>query len=263
MLRFMLAAAVCLLVSLAVAVLRAEDLAARFEKKEFAGSVGELLYRWHAPPDLEAGRKYPLVIFLHGAGERGDDNAAQLIHGVKVFASDEVAAKNACFVAAPQCPRGQTWASIDRTRETPRLGDQASAPAALVLELIDSLSKEFPIDADRIYITGLSMGGYGTFDLLMREPQRFAAAVPVCGGADVSRAESIKDIPIWIYHGAKDTAVPVERSREIVEALKAAGGAPRYTEYPDIGHDSWNGAYIDQEMLTWLFEQRLSQRTAK
>lgn len=239
----------------------ADDLADRFAKKTFTGADGGTLnYREFIPTGLEAGKKYPLVVFLHGAGERGDDNTAQLIHGVKNFVTDAAQKASPCFVIAPQCPKDQTWASIDRTQDKATLKPEPSAPLSLVLQLIDRLQKDHPIDADRLYITGLSMGGYGTWDLLMRHPDKFAAGVPVCGGGDVSRADAIATIPIWVYHGAKDEAVPVERSRELVDALKAAGGKPHYTEYPEVGHDSWNGAYADAEMMAWLFQQKRPAR---
>src|SRR5207244_7702516 len=119
-----------------------------------------------------------------------------------------------------------------------------------------ALQKEFSIDPKRLYITGLSMGGYGTWDLISRHPELFAAAAPICGGGDEDQAEKIAKLPIWIFHGAKDQAVPVERSRNMVTALKKAGGEPKYTEYPDVGHDSWVRAYKDPELFAWLFAQK-------
>jgi predicted peptidase len=118
------------------------------------------------------------------------------------------------------------------------------------------MRKDYSIDGRRIYITGLSMGGYGTWDLMARKPELFAAAVPICGGGDEATAEKIKNIPVWVFHGAKDGAVKVERSRRMVEALKKAGGKPIYTEYPEVGHDSWNPAYKDAKMFAWLFAQK-------
>ena len=125
----------------------------------------------------------------------------------------------------------------------------------MTLLLIETLLKEQPIDPKRIYITGLSMGGYGTWDLMVRRPELFAAAAPVCGGADEATAEKIKHIPVWAFHGAKDTAVKPQRSRNMIEALKKAGASPKYTEYADVGHDSWNPAYKDPEFYKWLFAQ--------
>ena len=124
-----------------------------------------------------------------------------------------------------------------------------------------ALQKEFSIDATRLYVTGLSMGGYGTWDALQRYPDRFAAAVPICGGGDVKQAKKIAQIPIWAFHGDKDTAVPVERTRSMIAALKEAGGMPKYTEYPDVGHDSWTATYKDPALHEWMFAQRLKPKS--
>jgi predicted peptidase len=226
------------------------------EKKEFDDAKGgKLLYRLMKPENAEAGKKYPLVVFLHGAGERGDDNTAQLIHGVKEFAKEANRKKHPCFLIAPQCPKNSTWADFRRGTGADVKPD-ATPPLRLTLELVDSIVKDLPIDADRIYITGLSMGGYGTWHALALRPDFFAAAVPVCGGADLKSAEKIKSAPIWVFHGDKDNAVPIARSREMVDALKKAGGEPKYTEYPGVGHNSWDKAYADPEMFAWLFAQK-------
>lgn len=242
---------------LAAKSLFADDLADKFEKRPFKNADGRtLLYRILKPARVEAGKKYPLVLFLHGAGERGDDNTKPLIHGVKTFATAEFLEKYPCYVVVPQCPENTKWADIDWTVEKVIFPEKESETATLVMQCLDGLEKEFPIDADREYVTGLSMGGFGTWDAIVRHPQRFAAAVPVCAGVNLSKAPAIAHLPIWAYHGAKDQVVKVERSREIVAALKAAGGQPKYTEYPDVGHDSWNGAYKDRDMYEWLFTQR-------
>lgn len=237
--------------------LLADDLADKFEKRRFkSADGGTLLYRLLKPGRIEAGKKYPLVLFLHGAGERGDDNTKPLIHGVKTFATAEFLEKYPCYVVVPQCPENTKWADIDWTVEKVIFPERESETAMLVMQCLDGLENEFPIDANREYVTGLSMGGFGTWDAIVRHPQRFAAAVPVCSGVNLSKAPAIAHIPVWTFHGAKDQVVKVERSREIVAALKAAGGQPKYTEYPDVGHDSWNGAYKDRDMYEWLFAQR-------
>ncbi len=235
----------------------ADDVAERFEKKVFTGKDGSKLnYRLLVPAAVKAGEKYPLVIFLHGAGERGDDNTAPLIHGVKRFAQDDFLKQYPCYVIAPQCPTGQLWASKPWTDPNPELAAEPSAPTKLLMELMDGMEKDLPIDTQREYVTGLSMGGYGTWEMAQRQPKRFAAIVPICGGADNKNMAGIKDLPIWIFHGDKDGAVPVERSREAVAALKALGAKPIYTEYPGVGHDSWNPAYADLKLYEWLFAQK-------
>lgn len=237
--------------------LQADELSDKFAKTQFKNADGNsLLYRFLKPAKIEAGKKYPLVLFLHGAGERGGDNDKQLIHGVKTFATEEFLTKYPCFVVVPQCPTEKKWSDIDWSTNKVVFPEKESETAVLVMQCLDALEKEFPIDTDREYVTGLSMGGYGSWDAIARHPKRFAAAVPVCGGCDLSFAKTIAHIPTWTFHGAKDQAVKVERSREIVDALKAAGGTPKYTEYPEVGHDSWNGAYKKREMYEWLFAQR-------
>jgi predicted peptidase len=126
----------------------------------------------------------------------------------------------------------------------------------LALAAVEGLKKEFNLDESRLYLTGLSMGGYGTWDLLARHPKMFAAAVPVCGGADEATAPVIKDIPIWFFHGGALPVVPTYRSRNMIKALKAAGGEPKYTEYPGVGHNSWDRAYSEPELPKWLFAQK-------
>jgi len=126
----------------------------------------------------------------------------------------------------------------------------------LTLELIEKLSQEFAIDRKRLYITGLSMGGYGTWDIIQRHPDMFAAAMPVCGGGDSAAAPLIKDLPIWVFHGDKDGAVPVIRSQNMVAALKQAGSKVKYTEYPGVGHNCWTQTYANQDVLKWFFSQK-------
>jgi predicted peptidase len=215
----------------------------------------QLPYRLMKPDGYDAGKKYPLVVFLHGAGERGTDNAKQMTHGVPQFASKENRAEYPCFLIAPQCPANVKWVDVDWSAASHTIPKEMTEPARLTIELIEAIAKEFSIDKKRIYITGLSMGGFGTWDLVARYPDLFAAAVPVCGGADEATAEKIKNLPIWAFHGGKDGVVKTVRSRNIIAALEKAGGKPKYVEYPNIGHDAWNPAYKDAEMFKWLFAQ--------
>jgi predicted peptidase len=233
-----------------------EDNRGRFEKRTFSGSAMELPYRLLQPRQIEAGKKYPLVVFLHGAGERGMDNEIQLVHGMKDFSSDAVMEKYPAFVIAPQCPAERKWVEVDWTLESHTMPEEPSLPLAATFELMEALQKEFPIDPARIYITGLSMGGYGTWDALARKPNTFAAAAPICGGGDPATAGRFKHVPVWAFHGDQDTAVKPHRSREMIAALKAAGGEPKYTEYAGVAHNSWAQTYADPALYEWLFAQR-------
>lgn len=376
-----------------------------FEPREHRDADGNvLLYRLYKPANYDANRKYPLILFLHGAGERGNNNTAQ-VRDALYFARDEVQKDHPCFVVAPQVPGSRLafqiagaqksfdqtyaadstpgewktykiqlaklptgkksflhlvntgarnapgptvsefrniriyeegaaaskldlsklnldkkqgngtvgvteqadtlmlkgdvrvkipfeytvtpksilefdffiakngvgavhaialdtddffdyrWANMDWSAKKGARAADPSTPMRLTLEVLEKLQKEFSIDRKRLYITGLSMGGYGTWDIISRHPKLFAAAVPVCGGADETTAPIVKDIPIWCFHGGADTVVPTDRSRNMIKALKDAGGNPRYTEYFGVGHNSWSKAYTEPDLFKWLFEQ--------
>ncbi len=226
------------------------------EARTFKEGKASLPYRLLKPAGYDDTKSYPLVIFLHGAGERGSDNKAQMKHGIKDFASDANRKKYPCFLIAPQCPTGGSWANVDYKSRPLKMREGPSPNGKLVVALIAAMQKEFKIDEKRIYITGLSMGGYGTFDLMCRNPGLFAAGIPVCGGGDPEACEKIAKVPLWAFHGDKDTAVPHTLSVAVVEAMKKAGGSPRYTEYKGVGHDSWTRTYADPKVLAWLFEQK-------
>lgn len=227
----------------------------RFSKERFVQDNDTLLYRLLYPDNAPA-KKYPLVIFLHGAGERGNDNEAQLKWGVNTFASDEQMKLHPAIVIAPQCPEKSSWSNFSGYNKSEmKLQPTASKPMELVLALIQQVIKTLPVDTNRIYITGLSMGGFGTFDAISRYPSLFAAAVPVCGGGDESKASLIKGIPMWIIHGAQDPTVTPDYSIAMAAAIKKAGGNPGLTLYPDTGHFSWIPAYSDPMVIEWMFDQ--------
>lgn len=251
-----------ILLSIALAAARtmaaaepAED--AGFEALEYQDAEGAtLLYRLLKPGDNDTAKgKHPLLLFLHGAGERGSDNKAQLVHGKEMMRA--AARQYGCFVLVPQCPREKKWAEVDWSKPSHQMPEKAADPMQLALELIAKMQKQYRIDSRRLYVMGLSMGGYGTWDVIQRCPELFAAAVPICGGGDETAAGRIK-AAVWAFHGDQDRAVPVSRSRNMIEAIKKAGGKPKYTEYPGVGHNSWNAAFKDPEMLKWLFSQKLA-----
>lgn len=227
-----------------------------FEAREFKSADGKALpYRLLKPQNYDAQKQHPLLFFMHGAGERGTDNKAQLKHVVMRFAAPENRAKYPCFVVAPQCPANRQWVEVPWGGDAHTMPAKPSEPLQASLELLAALQKEFSIDPKRLYAIGLSMGGFGVWDALCRYPDVFAAGVPVCGGADEKQAAAIARIPVWVFHGGNDGVVKTKRARNIVEALKQAGGEPKYTEYPGIGHDSWNKASAEPELLPWLFAQ--------
>lgn len=235
--------------------LRSTAQSAKFGTDRFISVRGDTLPYRLLMPDANNFRRYPLIIFLHGSGERGNDNEAQLKWGAINFTSDENMFRFPAFVLAPQCPSGQNWANLSRNGTQLSLLPTPSAAMASLFDLIEKLKKNLRIDTTRIYITGLSMGGFGTYDALMRHPEMFAAAVPVCGGGDTSKAPVIAQIPMWIIHGAEDPAVSPAMSYDMVQALTKAGARPGFTMYPEVGHFSWIGAYSDQQVMAWLFRQ--------
>jgi len=224
----------------------------RLQYKNKAGSI--LQYRLLQPKeDTSAGSKHPLLVFLHGAGERGHDNRAQLTWGAEFML--QAAGKYNAYVLVPQCPREQRWAEIDWSKLTHTMPKTPSKPMGLVMEVITKLRKDYPIDPARVYIMGLSMGGYGTWDTIQRYPSVFAAAVPICGGGDEGNASRITT-PVWAFHGGDDRVVPVERSRRMIAAMEKTGAKPRYSEFPYVGHNSWSPAFATPELLPWIFSQR-------
>lgn len=227
-----------------------------FERHLYLSGNDTLPYRLLKPQAIEADRTYPLIVFFHGASERGKNNFIHLRHIASLFMDTANRRNYPCFVVAPQCPPRQWWSNITGGK----LQISPSRPMQLAIELIATLEKKYAIDQKRIYIAGLSMGGYGVWDILARYPDRFAAAVPICGGGDVNTASRIGPVPVWAFHGAKDNIVPVDQSRKMIDALRKAGGNPKYTEYEDAAHDSWSGAFKDPDLIPWLFSQKISNQ---
>ena len=211
-------------------------------------------------PNAASEKEYPLLLFLHGYGERGSNNLGQLTH-LDEFATTSFRRRHPAFVAVPQCPLGEgsLWVQPLEPESVVRHADKPSPPMQMVMGLVDQLIRELPVDTDRIYVAGLSMGGYGTWDLLLRRPNQFAAAAPICGSADTTLADKIAHIPQWVFHGELDQVVGVRHSRSMVAALRQAGGTPIYTEYPGVGHDAWVPTLRSRPTWDWLFAQKRSE----
>lgn len=218
-----------------------------------------LPHRLYVPAGLEPGRRYPLVVYLHGGGERGSDGTSHLGANVAALLSPRVQELGPLFVLAPQCPPGDEW--VDRRGRTPfRSYDQARVPesdaARMIVPLLAEVQARHPIDPDRLYVTGPSMGGSGTWDLVTRHPGVFAAAVPINGVNDPSRAPAIASLPIWAFHGTEDRISPVENTRAMIQALQRLGAPVRFSELQGVGHDAWRCAYADPDLYRWLLAQR-------
>ncbi len=239
-----------------------------FEEQLFIEGEDTLRCRILTPLNFSPNKKFPLLIFLHGAGERGSDNEKQLAWGADLFLDSLNRIKYPAVVVFPQCPENEAWASLKRAQARDSLGgfdfDTAAAQpktAAMVIRFIDSLVVKPGIDASRVYLGGLSMGGFGTFEFLWRRPDLFTAAFPICGGGSPAKVHSYaKKLPIWIFHGDADPVVPVLHSRRMVKALQQPSAEVKYTEYPGVGHDSWKNAFAEPGLLEWVFSKNKAQR---
>lgn len=235
-----------------------------FEKRMLIRGNDTLRYRVQYPLHYNPAQKYPLVVFLHGAGERGNDNESQLVWGGALFADSANRLKYPAIVIFPQCARNDYWARVSRVSLVDSLGnfsftsqEPIGKSLGLVTQMLDSLSTTGQVNSKKIYLAGLSMGGMGTFELLWRKPNFFAAAMPICGGGDPAKVKTYaKQFPVWVFHGDNDNVVPVGNSRLMVNSLKSAGARVQYTEYPGVGHDSWKNAFAEPDFLKWLFSKK-------
>ena len=199
----------------------------------------------------------PLVIFLHGAGERGNDNCAQLKHCVKYFLDDTVTRRYPFLLMAPQCPNGKRWVNTDWGLPEHQMESEPTAELRGVFTVLDSLIGCGAVDASRVYISGISMGGFGTWDALQRHPEKFAAAIPICGGGDPAYANNMKDVPVYIFHGLRDGIVMPSRSIQMYDALMDVGNEEAVlVTYPELGHGCWDEAFSMPGLFGWLFGKR-------
>lgn len=232
-----------------------------FLKKQYIDSKGDTIpYRILYPDHYDQTKKYPLILFLHGGGERGKDNEKQLINGVKLFLDSAIRKEFPAIVIAPQCPQDSYWASVkfERTKYPLDLDFnykyEITKGLRLAMALTQQIIKEEKVDKSKIYITGLSMGGMGSLEAVYRYPNLFAAAAVVCGGGDV-KAYSKKQTKtaFWLYHGDADSVIPVKHSQEMFERLKSLKADANYTEYAGVNHNSWDNAYAPPAFVEWMF----------
>lgn len=261
--------AVILLVLLILPVsLHAQNNLQAYEKEIFKNNNDTLNYRILYPQDFDRNTKYPLVLFLHGAGERGDNNESQLINGGKIFLENQK--KFPAVVIFPQAPKEDYWAKVDVRRDTIpyqfnfKNEEEPTKALHLVMALLNSITSENYIDKDKIYVGGLSMGGMGTFEIISRQPETFAGAFAICGGADPAIAEKYPPgFNIWIFHGEKDDVVLPEYSKAMAREINSRGGNAKLSLYPNDNHNSWDSAFAEPYLLPWLFSlERMEEKKA-
>lgn len=229
-----------------------------FSFHKYAAPDGSALpYRLLVPSGYTADQSYPMVLFLHGAGERGTDGEIHMTNGIECFVTPEAKISFPAFIIVPQCPVNDQWVNVAWGADSGARPLEMSRSLDLALQVLDSVEREYNIDRDREYVVGVSMGGYGTWDCITRFPGRFAAAIPACGGGDdATITEDLAKVHVWALHSSDDSVVKVHRSQNMIEAIISKGGQPHYTEYPREGHASWNRAFREREILPWLFSQK-------
>ena len=232
---------------------------ALYEKLVWKNSKNDSLnYRFGKPNNIKPKGKYPLLFFLHGAGGRGYNNNDQLLDAgsIEAFSKQNLFSKYGSYLVAAQVPYSQQWVDVrwdGLIHQTPKI----SKTMEMTLELLDSIIHDHSnyIDINRIYILGISMGGYGVWDAIHRRPHFFAAAIPICGGGDISSSKLISHLPIWAWHGEQDPVINVKRSREMYDAVNNDRGNIKYTEVKGRGHDVWLDAWRSKDLWNWIYSQ--------
>ena len=224
-----------------------------FRAAHFTASNGvEMPYRLFVPDSARDGRSYPLILYLHGRAGLGTDNLKQIsggnTYGTRLWTRPDLQRTQPVYVVAPQASDDARWDDRD--------SDELSPSAEAALELVSALTKQLPLDTGRVYLIGQSRGGFGVWDIVTKRPSLFAAAIPVSGGGSPSRARLAAEVPVWAFHGEMDPTVPVERTREMVAALRAARSAVRYTEYAGAGHTIWESVFAEPELPGWLLSHK-------
>ena len=229
-----------------------------FEAHHHIEGNDTLPYRlYHSQKTDSMTEALPLVIFLHGAGERGNDNCMQLKHCIKYFLDDTVTSRYPFLLMVPQCPNGKRWVNVDWSLPEHTMDSVPTAELHSVMAVLDSLVDIGTVDSTQVYICGISMGGFGTWDVLQRWPEKFAAAIPICGGGDPAYAHAMKAIPIYVFHGMLDGAVMPSRSIQMYNALREVGNEEAIlVTYPELGHLCWDEAFSTPGLFGWLFGKK-------
>lgn len=239
----------------------AQDLSL-YKKEAFVANSDTLKYRILYPKNFDSGKKYPVILFLHGRGESGNDNEKQLTHGGKLFLDDNFRKSNEVITIFPQCAENSYWANVEiEAVNTKRFftfvkGGQPTKAMKLLIQFTDQFFKNNFVDPTRIYVGGLSMGGMGTFEILRRKPKTFAAAFAICGGDNVQNVKKYKNIPLWIFHGGLDDVVSPQFSYGIYRELKKLGNEPKFTVYLKANHNSWDSTFAEPNLLPWLLSHK-------
>tara|TARA_B100000767_G_scaffold110750_1_gene105964 strand:- start:460 stop:1230 length:771 start_codon:yes stop_codon:yes gene_type:complete len=227
-----------------------------YEKEIFVFENDTLNYRILKPLNYDPQGIYPVHLFLHGAGERGNDNIAQLTHGGELFLKKENREKYNSWVIFPQCPKNDRWPNLKSDAWDKKFKNKISKPnksLKLVIRLMDQFIEKKQVDKQRVYVSGLSMGGMGTFEILYRRPNMFAAATPICGNSSEKLAYLYANkVQLWIFHGSVDKVVSPKHSLNMVNAIKKSGGNPKFSLYENIGHASWGNAFAEKNYLKWI-----------
>ena len=234
----------------------------RTQALTYTNKDGETMpYRLFTPNHIDLKETYPLLLILHGAGARGLDNKRQLTVWNSGWVDDDLQKKHPCFIVMPQCPRDKRWVEIDWRKGSYALADVPMSPQLkLAHEIFSTTIKDHAIDTNRLYIMGASMGGCGTWHMIMRYPKTFAAAVPICGVGDPTTGSVLTDLPIWAFHGESDRTIPVLGTCDMLAAIKAAGGTKaKATIYPEVGHGSYHLAWKEEPLSEWVFAQKRNQ----
>ena len=233
-----------------VSNLSAQDLS-QYEKEKIVFKTDTLNYRILKPLNYNPNKQYPVHLFLHGAGERGNDNKSQLVHGAKLFLKKENREQFNSWVIFPQAPKNDWWGYKDPYKFAYNVKE--SNAMSLVIKFMDEFIKREDVNQNKVYVSGLSMGGMGTFVILNLRPEMFAAATPICGDGDPNSVKNYsKKVPIWIFHGSDDTVVSPKKSLKMANAIIDSGGSPKITFYENVGHDSWNNAFSEEDFLKWI-----------